>query len=180
MLTVKSATRLALEYFTLAEAFHEAGYRTAHFGKWHLGHEPYDPLHQGFDVDIPHTPAAMPTGYFAPWDVWPGQGKPGEHLDDRMAEEAVRFIRENRDRPFFLNFWCFSVHAPHDAKPPLIAKYRAKADPKNPQHNPINAAMVQTMDEAVGRVVRTIDELGLAGNTIIVFFSDNGGPATLT
>jgi len=175
MLAVKSATRLRLEYFTLAEAFRDAGYRTAHFGKWHLGREPYDPLHQGFELDIPHTSAAMPTGYFAPWDIWPGKGKPGEHLDDRMAEEAVQFMRGNRDRPFFVNFWCFSVHAPHDAKPDLIRKYRAKARPSSPQRNPINAAMVEAMDHAVGKVVKEINDLGLADNTIIIFFSDNGG-----
>jgi arylsulfatase A-like enzyme len=173
-----SITRLKQEYFTLAEALKEAGYRTGHFGKWHLGPAPFDPLHQGFDVDFPHWPGPGPAGsYVAPWK-FPEEllkGKPGEHLEDRVCEEAVKFIRENKDRPFFLNYWCFSVHGPWDGKRELIEKYRATADPKNPQHNPVYGAMVQSLDEAVGRVVKTIDELGLAERTILVFFSDNGG-----
>jgi len=174
-----SATRLKLEYYTLAEALKDAGYRTGHFGKWHLGHEPYDPLHQGFDVDVPHWPGPGPAGsYVAPWK-FPAAlnfaGQPGEHIEDRMASEAVKFIQENKDRPFYLNYWCFSVHAPWDAKKELIEKYRAKADPKSPQRNPLYGAMVQSMDDAVGRLLTTLDELGLADNTLIVFFSDNGG-----
>lgn len=174
-----SATRLKQEYVTLAEALKEAGYKTGHFGKWHLGHEPYDPLHQGFDVDVPHWPGPGPAGsYVGPWK-FPDQlkftGKPGEHIEDRMATEAVKFIEENADKPFFLNYWCFSVHAPWNAKPELVEKYRKKADPKDPQHNAIYGAMVQSLDEAVGRLVKTLDDLKLADNTIIVFFSDNGG-----
>lgn len=86
-----SATRLKTEYETIAESFKRAGYATAHIGKWHLGPEPYDPLHQGFDVDIPHTPdpSPMPDGFFAPWPVYPGEGKTGDHLEDRMAEESI-------------------------------------------------------------------------------------------
>lgn len=174
-LQVISVTRLKLDYFTLAEAFHAAGYRTAHFGKWHLGPEPYDPLHQGFEIDLPHTSRERPTSYLGPWSFWPGKGKPGEHIEDRMAEEASRFMRENRDRTFFLNYWAFSVHAPLGGKRSLIEKYRAKADPQSPQRNPVMGAMVESLDDAVGTLVRTIDELGIADHTIIVFFSDNGG-----
>jgi arylsulfatase A-like enzyme len=174
-----SETRLKTEYFTLAEAFKEAGYRTGHFGKWHLGAEPYDPLHQGFDVDFPHYSGPGPAGgYVAPWKFpkeMALQGEPGEHIEDRVADEVVKFIRTNKDQPFFVNYWCFSVHSPWGAKPELIEKYRTKVDSKNPQHNPVYAAMVQSLDEAVGRVVQTIDELGLAERTIFVFTSDNGG-----
>jgi len=174
-----SATRLKLEYYTLAEALHDAGYRTGHFGKWHLGQEPYDPLHQGYDVDVPHWGGPGPAGsYVAPWK-FPAKlkftGQPGEHIEDRMASEAAKFLKENKDRPFFMTYWCFSVHAPWDAKKEYIEKYRAKADPRSPQRCPVYGAMVQSMDEAVGRLLGTLDELGLADNTIIVFFSDNGG-----
>lgn len=174
-----SATRLKQEYFTLAEALNEGGYVTGHFGKWHLGHEPYDPLHQGFDVDVPHHPGPGPAGsYIAPWK-FPASlgftGEPGEHIEDRMAKEAIEFVKKNADRPFFLNYWCFSVHSPWDAKPELVEKYRAKADPSNPQRNPLYAAMVQSLDENVGRLLKTLDDLKLSDNTIIVFFSDNGG-----
>lgn len=174
-----SATRLKHEYFTLAEALKEAGYATGHFGKWHLGHEPYDPLHQGFDVDVPHTPGPGPAGsYIAPWRFPPQLnfvGQPGEHIEDRMAQEAIKFIKANKDRPFFLNYWAFSVHSPWGAKENLIEKYRAKADPNSPQRNPVYGAMVQSLDEAVGKLLDTLDELKLSDNTIIIFFSDNGG-----
>ncbi len=172
-----SVSRLKLEYITLGESFKAAGYRTAHFGKWHLGLEPYDPLHQGFDIDMPHTAGPGPGGGYlgGPWKFWPTQGKPGEHIEDRMAEEAAKFIGENKSGPFYLNYWSFSVHSPWQAKPELLEKYKRKADPKNPQHNPVYASMVESLDTAIGRVVKAIDDNGLADNTIIVFFSDNGG-----
>jgi len=178
VLSAVSVTRLKHEYFTLAEALKGAGYRTGHFGKWHLGHEPYDPLHQGFEVDFPHWPGPGPAGsYVAPWKFPENllKGKPGEHIEDRVASEVVKFIRENKDRPFYVNYWCFSVHGPWDGKRELIEKYRAAADPNSPQRNPVYGAMVHSLDENVGRVVKTIDELGLADRTILVFFSDNGG-----
>ncbi len=175
-LSAESVTRLKLEYFTVAEALNAAGYETAHFGKWHLGREPYDPYQQGFGIDLPHTPGPGPSGgYLGPWRFWPGEGRDGEHIEDRMAAEAARFMRDNRDRPFFLNYWCFSVHAPVQGKPELVEKYRSKADPDSPQRNPINGAMVESLDDAVGTLIGTIDDLGIAENTIIVFFSDNGG-----
>ncbi|MBM3335869.1 sulfatase-like hydrolase/transferase, partial [Candidatus Sumerlaeota bacterium] len=133
VLICDSATRLKLEYRTLAKALKDAGYRTGHFGKWHLGREPYDPFHQGFDVDVPHWWGPGPAGsYVAPWK-FPAElkftGQPGEHIEDRMAREAARFLRENKDRPFYLNYWCFSVHGPWDARKELIEKYKAKARP---------------------------------------------------
>ena len=178
-LQVVSASRLKTEYYTLAEALHDAGYTTGHFGKWHLGQEPYSPLEQGFDVDVPHYSGPGPAGTnIAPWR-FPAElhftGKPGEHIEDRMANEAIRFIRANKDKSFFLNYWAFSVHAPFDAKADLIKKYAAKADPNDPQRCPVYGAMVQTFDENVGQLIRVLDELKLTDNTIIVFFSDNGG-----
>lgn len=173
-----SVTRLKTDYDTLAKALRTAGYATGHFGKWHLGREPYDPLHQGFDVDVPHWWGPGPAGYIAPWKFPPQlhfTGQPGEHIEDRMAQEAIHFIRQNKHRPFFLNYWAFSVHSPYQAKPRLIEKYVAKADPHDGQHNPLYAAMVQSLDENVGRLMDTLDSLGLADHTIIVFFSDNGG-----
>ncbi len=175
-LAAESVTRLRLEYFTLAEALNANGYRTAHFGKWHLGREPYDPLQQGFDIDLPHFPGPGPSGgYLGPWKFWEGRGRDGEHIEDRMALEATQFLRENRGRPFFLNYWCFSVHAPIQGKPELVEKYRRKADPAAAQRNPINGAMVESLDQAVGTLMGAIVDLGLAENTIVVFFSDNGG-----
>ncbi len=182
VLVAQSVSRLQTNYFTLAEALKAAGYATGHFGKWHLGPEPYSPLQQGFDVDLPHWPGPGPAGsYVGPWKFPPKldfASQSDEHIEDRMAREAIGFIRANRDRPFFLNYWAFSVHAPYDAKKSLIEKYRAKAaklPPDSPQRNPVYAAMVQSLDENVGRLLDTLDELKLTENTILVFFSDNGG-----
>ncbi|OGV70508.1 MAG: hypothetical protein A2283_08735 [Lentisphaerae bacterium RIFOXYA12_FULL_48_11] len=176
-ITCESATRLKHEYLTVAEMLKENGYATAHFGKWHLGPEPYDPLYQGFDVDIPHWPGPGPAGsYVAPWKFKDFKERtPGEHLEDRMGDEAIKFIEENKDKPFYMNYWQFSVHAPFDAKKELIEKYKAKVDPNNPQKCPTYAAMVQSLDDNVGKVLSAVDRLGIADHTIIVFFSDNGG-----
>jgi len=175
-----SATRLDTNYYTLAKALKTAGYATGHFGKWHLGAEPYSPLQQGFDVDLPHWSGPGPAGsYVAPWkfpvtlNFLPRT--PDEHIEDRMADEAVKWMAANKDHPFFLNYWQFSVHAPFNAKPALIEKYRQTMDPNDPQHSPTYAAMVESMDDAVGTLLDEIDRLGIADHTIIVFFSDNGG-----
>jgi len=88
---------------------------------------------------------------------------------------VVKFIRENKDRPFFVNYWPFSVHAPYDAKDELVAKYRKLVDPQSPQHNPVYAAMVESLDDGIGRLTAALEETGLLDKTIVVFFSDNGG-----
>lgn len=172
-------TRLDTKYHTMAEAFKEAGYATGHFGKWHLGPEPYSPLQHGFDVDVPHWPGPGPAGSFvAPWkfkDFDPDAGVPNQHIEDRMAQEAVEYMEKHKGGPFFLNYWMFSVHAPFDAKKALIEKYRGKVDPEDAQRSPTYAAMVESMDDAVGTLMDALDRLGIADNTVIVFFSDNGG-----
>lgn len=176
---LKSVTRLDTRYVTIAERLRHAGYRTGHFGKWHLGAEPYSPLEHGFDVDVPHWPGPGPAGsYVAPWkfrDFDHDPDVPEQHLEDRMAAEAVRFMEENHERPFFLNYWMFSVHAPFDAKRELIDAYRSRVDPKDPQRSPTYAAMIESMDDAVGVLLETLDRLGLSDNTLVIFASDNGG-----
>lgn len=176
-LVCESATRLSTDYVTLAERLKQAGYATGHFGKWHLGPEPHSPLQHGFDVDVPHHPGPGPAGsYVAPWKFRDfKERRPGEHIEDRMAAEAVAFLEQHRDRPFFLNYWQFSVHAPFDAKPERIAKHRARVDPLDPQRSPTYAAMVESLDDAVGTLLDALDRLGLAERTAVIFFSDNGG-----
>ncbi len=172
-----SVSRLNTDYYTLAEMFRDNGYATGHFGKWHLGAAPYSPLEHGFDVDVPHWPGPGPAGsYVAPWkfpDFDPNI--PDEHLEDRMATEAVAFLEQHKAVPFFLNYWMFSVHAPFDAKRTLIDEYRKTVDPNDPQRSPTYAAMIHSMDDAVGRLLDTLDRLKISDNTIIVFASDNGG-----
>ena len=172
-------TRLKTEYRTLSETLHDAGYATGHFGKWHLGPEPYSPLQQGFDVDVPHHPGPGPAGsYVAPWkfaDFDADPDVPDQHIEDRMAKEAVAFMEKHQDRPFYLNYWMFSVHAPFDAKKALIEKQRARVNPADPQRSPTYAAMVESMDDAIGTLLDTLDRLKIADNTVIIFTADNGG-----
>ena len=169
-------TVLSTEYFSLGKAFKEAGYVTGHFGKWHLGRPPYSPLQHGFDVDIPHTNAPGPLlhGWFHPFHVWPGHGERGDNLEDLLAIEAAEFILENKDRPFFLNYWAFQVHSPWEAKEEQIERYADKAEEDALQRNPVYAGMVETFDDAVGTLMEALDEAGVRDNTVIVFLSDNG------
>lgn len=175
-LTAESVTRLATSHYTLAKAFKADGYATAHFGKWHLGPEPYSPLEHGFDVDIPHTSAPSPLGkgFFYPFPVWKNHGKPGDNLEDLVCDEAVKFIEQHKETPFFLNYWAFEVHSPWQAKEKQIDKYRAKVDPKSLQRNPVYAGMLETLDEVVGRLVAALDKAGVLERTVIVLTSDNG------
>jgi len=174
----KSATRLDTTLPTLVKLIKKKGYSTAHFGKWHLGPTPYSPLQHGFDVDIPHWAGPGPAGSFvAPWK-FPNfkENYPNEHIEDRMADEAVKWLRtQDKKMPFYMNYWQFSVHAPFDAKESLIKYYRTKVDFKDLQHSPTYAAMVHSLDDAVGKLLDEIDRLGIADNTAIIFFSDNGG-----
>lgn len=175
----ETATRLNTTYTTLAESLKAVGYATGHFGKWHLGAEPYSALQQGFDVDVPHWPGPGPAGsYVAPWkfkDFDHDPNVPDQHIEDRMAQEAIDFIRSNREKPFFLNYWMFSVHAPFDAKKSLIEKHRLRVDSKDEQRCPIYAAMIESMDDAIGTLLDELDRLAISDNTIIFFASDNGG-----
>lgn len=172
-------TRLKTEYRTLAETLKDAGYATGHFGKWHLGPEPYSPLQQGFDVDVPHWPGAGPAGsYVAPWkfkDFDHDPAVPNQHIEDRMATEAAAFIEQHQGEPFYLDYWMFSVHAPFNAKQALIDKHRARVNPGDSQRCPTYAAMVESMDDAIGTLLDTLDRLQLTDNTIIIFTADNGG-----
>ena len=175
----QSVTRLDTTHFTLAEALRQQGYATGHFGKWHLGAEPYSPLEHGFDVDLPHHPGPGPAGsYVAPWkfaDFDHDPTIPDQHIEDRMAAEAVAFLEANQERPFLLNYWMFSVHAPFDARKALIDKYRGRVRMDQPQRSPTYAAMIESMDDAVGTLLDALERLQLLDRTVIVFASDNGG-----
>jgi arylsulfatase A-like enzyme len=122
-----------------------------------------------------------PASYFWPYEgkshtvagLKPG-GHEGEYLTDRLTDEAERFIEQNKDRPFFLYFPHYAVHMPLQAKPELLAKYKAKA-PAGGQNNPTYAAMVESVDDSVGRIEKKLLALGIAQRTLVVFMSDNGG-----
>lgn len=174
----QSATRLDTAIPTLVKMIKTKGYATAHFGKWHLGSEPFSAQDHGFDVDIPHWPGPGPAGSFvAPWK-FPGfkEAYTEEHIEDRMSDEAVKWMRSlPKDKPFYMNYWQFSVHAPFNAKTELIDYYRNKIDTTQAQRSSTYAAMVQSMDDAIGKLLDEVDRLGIADRTAIIFISDNGG-----
>ncbi len=170
--------QLPLKEVTIAEALKTAGYTTCHIGKWHLGSEPFFPEHQGFDKNVGGCYSGMPRSFF--WPKWgknpPITGKKdGEYLPDRLAEEASGFIEANQDKPFFLYLSHYAVHIPMEAKEKTIEKYRAKPKPEGGQNNPIYAAMVESIDRSVGRVMETLERLKIDDNTVVIFMSDNGG-----
>lgn len=203
---------LSLDELTIAEALKEAGYRTAHLGKWHLQSKAdksrdHFPEAQGFDVNIGGHTAGQPSSFFYPYKAKHEKyrnndvpdlegGEDGEFLTDRLTAEAIQFIKASGEQPFLLNLWYYAVHTPVQGKPEKIAKYTAKAaalgyDPKEQpgleehqsvhharQDNPTYAALVESMDDGVGRILEALDELGLAENTIVIFMSDNGGLST--
>jgi arylsulfatase A-like enzyme len=181
MVQIAPVTRLDTKYSTYAKVLKAAGYATGHFGKWHLGPEPYSALQQGFDVDIPHFPGPGPSGsYLAPWNpeimkAFNPPPKPGDDLEDRMAQEASKFIDEHKDQPFLLNYWAFSVHTPLNAKEAYVDQYKPLIDANHPQRNPVYAGRVKSLDDAVGTLMDTLKKDGLENNTIVIFSSDNGG-----
>jgi arylsulfatase A-like enzyme len=170
---------------TLAEALKEQGYATGFFGKWHLiphknpeikdRHFPED---HGFDINIGGCEWGQPKGkgkYFHPFNMPNMNSEPGDFLTDRLTDYAVDFIEEKKDEPFLLYFSYYTVHGPVMGKPELVEKYKAKlASGKYAQRNPAYAAMVESLDESVGRVLATLDAEGLRDNTLIIFTGDNG------
>ena len=175
---------LPLEEVTIAEALKKNGYVTAIMGKWHLGGKGFEPTRFGFDVNIAGDETGTPRSYFAPFENKQGQmpglekAEEGEYLTDRLAAEAEKFIAANKDKPFFLYLPHYGVHTPLRAKQAIIDKYKVTPT-HGKQSNATYAAMVESMDEAVGRVLKKLDELKLSENTLVIFTSDNGGLATL-
>lgn len=172
----KSRTFMPLEEYTIAEALKTKGYVTAHIGKWHLGHEDYWPEKQGFDYNVGGGHHPGPPSFFSPYGISTlPDGPEHEYITDRITEEAVKFIENHKDTTFYLNLWQFAVHAPYQAPLELISKYEEKEDPRGKQKSPIMGGMIEKMDESLGRMLDKLEELGLMENTLIIFFSDNGG-----
>lgn len=173
--------QLPLEEVTIAEYLKAAGYATACIGKWHLGAPAFWPEKQGFDVNVAANSLGNPRSYFSPYKMQRlADGPEGEYLTDRLTDEACKFITDNKGRPFLLYLPHFAVHAPLQAKQELIEKFKARVKPDDPQKSAVYAAMIASMDEGVGKVMAKLDELHLAENTVVIFFSDNGGFAGAT
>lgn len=168
--------RLMPELPNLAKQLKSAGYATASIGKWHLGPEASLPTKVGFDVNIAGDHRGQPPTYFSPYKIETLQDeKEGEFLSDRLTDEALKFIEQNQSRPFFLYLPHYAVHTPLMAKQAVVEKYKAKTDPTGAHKNPVYAALVESVDDSVGRLLAKLEELKLSENTIVVFTSDNGG-----
>ncbi|QOV91588.1 sulfatase [Humisphaera borealis] len=197
LLPAPYSDRLAHEEVTIAEALKAGGYATFFAGKWHMGPQGFWPEDQGFDINKGGVDKGGPYGgkkYFSPYDnPRLPDGPPGEHLPDRLATETAKFIADNKDKPFLAYLSFYDVHTPLMARPDLEKKYEEKRkrlgleakwgregdrDVRLVQEHAVYAAMVDAMDQAVGKVLAKLDELKLADNTIVLFTSDNGGLST--
>lgn len=183
MLRPEFHQELPLKETTLAERLHDAGYVTAAIGKWHLGGEGFEPQKQGFDFAVGGFEHGSVNNYFAPHRKdgrqLPGLENPpaGENITERLTQEAEQFLERATGKPFFLYLSHYAVHTPLQAKPEVVAKYAA-VEPDGWQRNAVFAAMVESMDDSVGRVLKKLEELHLTENTLVIFTSDNGGLAT--
>lgn len=190
---------------TIGEAFRDHGFATGYIGKWHLGREGFLPDTQGFDFTFAVNEAGQPGSYFPPYDNpdWPITdvpdlvGDPEEsYLTDRLTDVALQFIETNRDRPFFLVLSHYAVHTPLQAPSEAVQRYEQKAGRLGPdeaenyeseresstklrQDHPTYAAMVESTDGSVGRILSALSRLELDQRTVVVFVSDNGGLSTL-
>ncbi|WP_281614905.1 sulfatase [Flammeovirga sp. SubArs3] len=169
---------------TVGKLFKENGYKTAHFGKWHLGEdEGYWPENHGFDENhggwskgAPHKNKKKGyNGYFMPYgNPRLKDGPQDEYLTERLAKDVCLYIEENKNEKFFVNLWFYNVHTPLQARAEKVDKYKNKEKGKY-HSNPTYAAMIEHVDEAIGQVLNKVEDLGLMENTIILFSSDNGG-----
>lgn len=197
---------LPLEEKTIAKALKEAGYKTYHIGKWHLGSKPFWPENHGFDKNIGGCDWGAPRyGYFSPYKIPTlADGEEGEYLTDRLTDEAIKIIKETEE-PFFMYLSHYAVHVPIQVPERYVPKYKEKVKKlgldkvrtfevgeyfpcehkKNlrvvrrlVQSDPYYAGMIENLDENIGRVIDTLKETGKFENTIIIFTSDNGGLST--
>ena len=174
---------------TLAEVFQEAGYRTGHVGKWHLGDPGHYPETQGFDFTIGGTFWGAPGTFYFPYrapfgvnrslryipGIDAGEAREGEYLTDRLTDEALGFMDRVGEDPFFLYMSYYTVHTPIEGKPEIAAHYEGLINEEMNHKNAHYAAMHQSLDESVQRMMEKLEEKGIADNTIVIFTSDNGG-----
>ena len=172
---------LPLQHTTYAEALRELGYYNLFVGKWHLGHEPYHPIHQGFDKQIGTSNAGHPRGYYPPYfknsNVLADEKE--KYLTDRLTDEAVAFLDSyDREQPFMLSMWYYNVHGPHQGRRDYVRHFESKGLTGKKANY---AAMVRSIDESVGRIRKAITTKQIADETVLIFLSDQGSyfPGTM-
>ena len=176
LITPQFEQQLPLRETTIAEALKPLGYRTASIGKWHLGDIGFLPTAQGFDLNVAGTKRGSPESYFGPFHLPNLEGgTKDDYITEKLSDAADKFIEENAGRnPFFLYLPEFAVHIPLQAREAAAEKYRRKNRGES-FPNPVYAAMVESVDQALGRLRKTLDRLRIANETAIFVFSDNGG-----
>jgi len=192
VLPAPNANHLSAADTTIAEALKAAGYKTFFAGKWHMGGRGSLPTDHGFDINKGgHHRGSPPGGYFSPYkNPLLTDGPAGESLPIRLANETAKFIEDNKDKPFLAYLAFYSVHGPIQTTKELRDKYRKKAEKqglaktrfifdrtqavRQVQDNPIYAGMMESMDDAVGIVLKKLKELGLDNDTVVIFTGDNG------
>ena len=174
LIPTKNTQHLKHDNLTFGHALKAAGYTTATIGKWHVTK---DPLKSGFDINVAGSAAGGPYtgGYHSPFK-YPNLevSEKGSYLTDVLTDKAIEFIGEHKAGPFFLYLPYFTVHSPLQAKPELVEKYKNKKGTKA-QNNPIYAAMIESLDQNIGRVLGALESNGITDNTLVIFTSDNGG-----
>jgi arylsulfatase A-like enzyme len=172
LIPIKNTLHLEPDNLTIAAALQAGAYKTIHLGKWHVG---ADPLQQGIDINIGGDQSGSPAGgYFAPFQNgsmkrFNREYPKGTHRVDIYADQAIRFLREQGNQPFFMHMAFYSVHTPLQAVSEFSDKYQGKAVDAR------YASMVEKMDQGIGKILDEVDALNLSENTLIVFCSDNGG-----
>lgn len=180
LIPAPNAHVLPLEKITIAEVLKQAGYRTAFIGKWHIGNPPETgPKQQGFAINVGGYKAGDPNawkgGYFQPNNnPYIHDAKKGEYLTDYLTRKGVEFIQDYQDVPFYLQLSYYTPHSPYQAPETLVEKYKQKQG-RLGHNNPVYAAMIESLDHGVGQLMDVLDDLGIAENTIVIFYSDNGG-----
>lgn len=189
LIPIANTDDVRADFVTMAEALQQQGYQCGHIGKWHLGDDAdgTGPLSQGFIWNVGGNRAGAPYSYFYPYclpnkskcHLGLDEGTPGEYLTDRLTDEAISFMKHHKDGPFFLHLSHHTVHTALQAPAPIVDKYKDK--PTGKYHtNPVYAAMIEKLDDGVGKICHAIQELGIEENTIIIFYSDNGGSEPVT
>ena len=181
-ITPNTAQALDTALTTLPEVLSKEGYHTAHIGKWHLGGDVFSPQFQGYDMAYGGSWAALPDSFFYPFfkgDAYPelkADAREGDYLTDVLTNKALAYIKDQQDTTFFLALNYYAPHVPIEGKEEKVRKYQKKADSLGiTLPNAYYAAMVESIDDNVGRITQLVTELGLDEQTLIVFVSDNGG-----